>query len=93
MNLSHSETMVLHKSMKDHQIKGKGISGLALMVTLTASENTYLTYPVRGALVILEQGTTLGINVAVFHRLEDDGRLGAPSRVVAPVFTYDGSRS
>lgn len=78
------------ESMKNHQIKGAGISGFTLMVRLEMSENTYIRYPAHGAIQILEQGTDLSVISAVFHRQNEDGSLGAPVVVRNPVFKYVG---
>jgi hypothetical protein len=75
-------------SLKNHQINGKGIIGFGIPVTLTGSHNPYLTYPVAGVLVILEQGMDLSIIDAVFHVSKPDGSLGAPCVVRNPTFTH-----
>lgn len=81
--------MAFYESMKVHQLKTQGISGFSLQVTLTASENTYIDYPARGVLVVLEHSTDLRISQAVFHHLKDDGRLGPPVEVRRPKFIYE----
>lgn len=78
---------IFDESMKVHQIRGAGISGFAQKVTLTDSDNTYMAYPAKGVLVILEQGTDLSIIKAVFHRLHEDNTLGPPVSAYRPAFT------
>lgn len=77
-------------SLKAHQIPCQGISNFGLPVTLLASDNTYLQYPVQGVIVILEHGMNLTIIKAVFHRQQDDGSLGAPVSVPNARFEYGG---
>jgi hypothetical protein len=77
-----------HASLEVHQIKGKGIIGFGLPVTLHGSENEYIRYPSQGVLVINEQGVDLSVINAVFHCSNEDGSLGAPCRVKRPIFTY-----
>jgi hypothetical protein len=67
-----------HDSLKAHQIKCAGTSWFSLPVTLEASDNSFLTYPVDGVIRFAEQGVNLTIITAIFHRLNDDGSLGAP---------------
>lgn len=83
---------VFFESMKHQQIKGSGTSWFSLIVTLTGSENEYLTYPVKGVIRFCEQGMDLSIIYAVFHRMDDEGRLGPPVTVSKPKFTFDGIR-
>lgn len=80
-------------SLQAHQIKGHGIVGFPLSVELLSSANDCLSYPVKGVIVIQEQGTDLSIISAVFHRLNDDGSLGAPVVVKRPVFTHRDLRA
>ena len=82
------------KSLDNHQIKSTGSDvWFNLVVTLTASDNPYLQYPVTGVIRVVEQGTHLGISKAVFHQLNADGTLGAPVVVDNPVFTFEGGIS
>lgn len=81
----------LFDSLINHQIEGKGISGLALPVNLLSSSNEFLTYPCSGVLEILEHGADLSIVVAVFHRLNKDWTLDAPVEVKNIEFMYDVS--
>jgi hypothetical protein len=69
------------KSLKIHQIRGKGTIGFGQVVNLTSSDNDYIKYPCKGVLDIIEQGMDLSIIVAVFHQMKDDGSLGPPQRV------------
>lgn len=78
------------KSLELQRISGSGTSWFSLAVTLMASDNQYLTYPVRGVIRFSEQGTDLGIRSAVFHRMDEDGRLGPPVVVRKPTFMFDG---
>jgi hypothetical protein len=75
-----------YESLKNHQIRGRGIVWFAQQVELTASENTFLPYPVKGVLIIAEQGTDLNPIVAIFHRLKPDGSLNAPVSVPRPEY-------
>jgi hypothetical protein len=78
-----------HASLATHQIRGKGTIGLGLPVVLISSDNPYLTPGARGVLVIIEQGTDLSANVAVFHKLDPvSHKLGPPVRCRNPVFVY-----
>lgn len=71
--------------LNTHQI---GIThNFAQVVTLLSGENHYLTFPVKGVLIISEQGTDLSILTAVFLKMETDGTLGAPVNVKNPIFT------
>lgn len=76
---------IFDESMKVHQIRCT--QGFAMRVTLTDSDNTYMAYPAKGVLVILEQGTDLSIIGAVFHPLHDDNTLGPPVSAYRPAFT------
>lgn len=78
-----------HASLDNHCIKGKGIIGFGLRVRLDASVNECIPYPIKGVLVILEQGTDLSIIKAVFHMERDDGSLGPPVTADKPVFIYN----
>lgn len=81
------------ESLKNHQITGKGIVGFGLPVTLTDSDNQYLSYPIRGVIVILEQGTDLSIIKAVFHvRDPASDSLGPPVSVGHPRFEFQPER-
>ena len=53
-----------------------------------ASDNKHLAYPVKGVLLVFEQGTDLGISQAVFHERNSGGALGAPCVVNNPKFIY-----
>jgi hypothetical protein len=79
-----------YASLDHHQIRSMG-SGIwfSLVVTLTKSENEFLSYPVKGVLRLPEQGTHLGVFSGVFHCLNEDGSLGAPVEVRHPEFTFD----
>lgn len=77
-----------HDSLAIHQIRTKASDGFALPVTLQSSDNEYLRYPVDGVIRICEQGTSLTISQAVFHRFNDDGSLGAPVTVRNARFSY-----
>ena len=79
-----------YTSLRNHQITGKGTVGFPLFVTLTQSDNQHLQYPIRGVLVINEQGMDLRIIQAVFHELREDGSLGPPVTAENPRFTFDG---
>lgn len=57
-------------------------------VTMLASDNTYLTYPVDGEIELLELGTNGSIIHAVFRRSNPDGTPSAPVEVRRPHFTY-----
>ncbi len=92
MKLSQEQRMKLYESMKVQGIKCAGISGFTLLVTLEASDNTYIQYPCKGALIINEQGTDLSIIVATFRRMNEDGSLSVPVMCRNPKFTFDGTR-
>lgn len=64
-----------------------------LFVTLTSSDNKYLTYPCRGWLELFELGNDGSVIIGVFRQLKsEENHLaigGAPVEVRNPMFTYD----
>jgi hypothetical protein len=77
-----------HDSLKIHRIKSAGTSWFSLPVTLEASENTYLSYPVDGVIRFAEQAVDLSIMQAIFHNLNADGSLGPPVSAPNAQFRY-----
>lgn len=84
--MNHAQTMVMLDSMKNHQITSKGIVGFAQKVTMISCDNPHIGPAAKGVLVICEQGTSLGVIVAVFHHLKDDGALGPPCMAKNPIY-------
>lgn len=77
-----------HDSLKTHRIKCAGTSWFSLPITLTDSDNNYLSYPVAGVIRFAEQGVDLSIIQAIFHALKDDGSLGPPVSAPNARFEY-----
>lgn len=66
-----------------------------LRVTLTYSENQYLSYPCTGLLELFELGSDGSVIVGVFQRDGESRETGyrhAPVRVSRPVFNYPGEQ-
>lgn len=83
--------LATYRSAKSHQLHP--VQGFALRVTLLASDNVVIKYPVEGVLHVLEQGFNLGASHAVFHHLHDDGTLGPPVAARNPKFSYGGDHA
>lgn len=77
-----------HDSLNTHRIKCAGTSWFSLPITLTASDNNYLSYPIAGVIRFAEQGVDLSIIQAIFHALKDDGSLGPPVSAPNARFEY-----
>lgn len=60
-----------------------------IFVTLTDSENSFLSYPCRGWLELFEIGTNGSIINGVFRQMKEDGTCNGAVRVRNVIFTFN----